>query len=98
MNDETVLFIDMADPLTGQLLRSFARSNGLPYVTLLDRAKLVEKDFNPDLHLEIEPPGCVMMGVVRDITIHENLTAIAVLYDSSFGKYTVFNFYEKDAP
>nr|XP_022344463.1 ionotropic receptor 25a-like isoform X2 [Crassostrea virginica]XP_022344464.1 ionotropic receptor 25a-like isoform X2 [Crassostrea virginica] len=84
MNDGTVLLIDMADPLTGQLLRSFARSNGLPYVTLLDRAKLVEKDFNPDLHLEIEPPGCVMMGVVRDITIHENLTAIAVLYDSSF--------------
>ncbi|XP_061180495.1 ionotropic receptor 25a-like [Saccostrea echinata] len=84
MADGAVLLIDMADSLTGQLLRSFARSAGLPYVTLLDRSTLIEKDFDPDLHLEVEPPGSIMMGVVRDVITHENLTRIAVLYDNSF--------------
>ncbi|XP_048747821.2 ionotropic receptor 25a-like isoform X2 [Ostrea edulis] len=84
MTNGAVLLIDMADPLTGQLLRSFTRSTGLPYITLLDRATLIEKDFDPDLHLEIEPPGSVMMGVLRDVIIHESLTKIAVLYDNSF--------------
>lgn len=84
MSEGAVLLIDMADPLTGQLLRSFARSTGLPYVTLLDKATLIEKDFNPDLHLQIEPPGSVLMGVVRDVITHEHLTGIAVLYDNSF--------------
>lgn len=87
MSEGAVLLIDMADPLTGQLLRSFARSTGLPYVTLLDKATLIEKDFNPDLHLQIEPPGSVLMGVVRDVITHEHLTGIAVLYDNSFGEH-----------
>lgn len=87
MSEGAVLLIDMADPLTGQLLRSFARSTGLPYVTLLDKATLIEKDFNPDLHIQIEPPGSVLMGVVRDVITHEHLTGIAVLYDNSFGEH-----------
>ena len=79
--------IDISAKNVGPLIRSFARTVGLPYITVVDPSTLEPVDFDPDLHLAVEPPGSTMFQIIPDIVRFENLTKIAILYDHSFGKY-----------
>ncbi|CAG2254781.1 unnamed protein product [Mytilus edulis] len=76
--------IDMSAPNVGLLIRSFARTVGLPYITVVDPSTLQSKDYDPDLHIGVEPPGSTMFRVIPDIVKHGSLTKIAILYDQSF--------------
>lgn len=81
----------MSAPNVGLLIRSFARTVGLPYITVVDPSTLQSKDYDPDLHIGVEPPGSTMFRVIPDIVKHGSLTKIAILYDQSFGKYLLIS-------
>ncbi|XP_076104688.1 ionotropic receptor 25a-like [Mytilus galloprovincialis] len=81
--------IDMSAPNVGLLIRSFARTVGLPYITVVDPSTLQSKDYDPDLHIGVEPPGSTMFRVIPDIVKHGSLTKIAILYDQSFDLHTI---------
>lgn len=85
----TIAMVDMSSPSVGQLLRSFARAAGMAYVTIMDQSTLLPVDVNPDLHLSVEPPGSAMLKIISDIVKYQKLTKIAILYDTSFGKFNV---------
>lgn len=91
LKDGASAIIDMSSSSVGPLIRSFARTASLPYITIVDQSILQPIDFDPDLHLGVEPPGSTMFEVIPDIVRHENLTKIAILYDDSFGKCDVNN-------
>ncbi|KAJ8317339.1 hypothetical protein KUTeg_005243 [Tegillarca granosa] len=82
----TVAMVDISSPTVGQLLRSFARAAGMAYITIMDQSTLLPVDLNPDLHLSVEPPGSAMLKIISDIVKFEQLTKIAILYDTSFGQ------------
>ncbi|KAL5016225.1 hypothetical protein ScPMuIL_005814 [Solemya velum] len=84
MKTGAVILLDMSPPSVGLLLRSFARTIGMPYITVMDESLLYTPDVTSELHLHVEPPGSVMLRVVSDIVTAENLTKVAILYDRSF--------------
>ncbi|XP_033756632.1 ionotropic receptor 25a-like [Pecten maximus] len=84
MNTGGIAMMDATAPAVGPLIRSFARTLGMAYVTLVDQSTLLPVDFHPELHLAVEPPGSTMFHIIPDIVKHENLTKVAILYDESF--------------
>lgn len=87
MQSGAIALLDISPPSVGLLLRSFARTIGMPYITVIDESLLYTPDVMSALHFQVEPPGSVMLRVVSDIVTAENLTKVAILYDRSFGKF-----------
>ncbi|KAK3096044.1 hypothetical protein FSP39_022435 [Pinctada imbricata] len=78
-----VALLDLAPPLSGQLLRSFVRTLGLGYITFGDLSTLVPADHS-DLHIAVQPPGSVMLQAIPEIIKRCSISKVAILYDKSF--------------
>ncbi|OWF55104.1 ionotropic receptor 25a-like [Mizuhopecten yessoensis] len=89
MNKGGFALLDATAPAVGPLIRSFARTLGMAYFTLVDQSTLLPVDFHPQLHLAVEPPGSAMFHIIPDIVKHENLTKVAILYDESFDLHVI---------
>ncbi|XP_060066493.1 LOW QUALITY PROTEIN: ionotropic receptor 25a-like [Ylistrum balloti] len=89
MSGGGMAMLDATAPAVGPLIRSFARTLGMAYFTLVDQSTLLPVDFHPELHLPVEPPGSAMFHIIPDIVQHENLTKVAILYDESFDLHVI---------
>lgn len=89
MNTGGFAMIDATAPAVGPLIRSFARTLGMAYFTLVDQSTLLPVDIHPAIHVAVEPPGSAMFHIIPDIVKHENLTKVAILYDESFDLHVI---------
>ena len=76
----------------GPLLRSFAREHGLVLMTVVDESLVMPVDYDDEYFIQIQPPGAAMLKVVSDVVHFDNLTNIAIMYDTTFSKWPVSNY------
>lgn len=80
------ILLDISSPDVGPLLRSFAREHNLIVMTLIDESLVMPVEYEHGYYIQIQPPGTAMLNIVSDIVHFDNLSNIAILYDTTFSK------------
>ncbi|XP_041370921.1 ionotropic receptor 25a-like [Gigantopelta aegis] len=81
-----IAIMDMSSPNLAPLMRSFARTLGIAYISLVDISyyRYVTTYDDHNTLFEVEPTSFEMMHVVADIVRQESLNNVAIAYDSTF--------------
>ncbi|XP_055955911.1 ionotropic receptor 25a isoform X2 [Patella vulgata] len=84
IKDGAIVLVDMTSPNVAALLRSFASTLGIAYISVVDNSYFRYGSGDASLHYYVEPTAVEMLRVVADIVIADDLNNVAIVYDETF--------------
>ncbi|ESO98323.1 hypothetical protein LOTGIDRAFT_159123, partial [Lottia gigantea] len=84
MKKGAVALIDMSIPSSAVLLRSYASSLGIAYISVVDKSYFRYGSGDSTIHYQIEPTAVEILQIVADIVNFDDLNNVAIVYDETF--------------